>query len=526
MGAQKKLDEQQIYKKLKKEFIKDGKLVFVGQFLKMANEKFGDRVAVIAPQKSVNYKELYFRAVQLSKKLKKYGVKKRDKVIVYCPNSIEFFIAYFAVWQIGAVCVPLNIFLHEKELSYVINDCEPTIIFAFSSLKPNLLKAYEQKLLNSLPIILGEDDIDWDFQTPQNFADVYPDFEIDELECDELCLLLYTSGTTGSPKGVMLSSRNVMTNTLQDFTRLKVCGLETERSFAVLPLFHVFAQNVCMWLPVLTGGSVVVVPKIERKLIIDGLKKKPTVFFGFPALYGLLCMIKNAPLDSIKMFVSGADAMPDKIRSYFALIYGRKICAGYGLTEAAPVVALNEENDEQPAHVVGFPCVDMQCDVRDEQGKSLRPYQVGTLWLRGDNIMLGYYKSDAMTAQVLKDGWFNTGDLGYLDKDGRLAVTGRSKDLIIHKGFNIYPQEIENILMSHPLVFKVAVIGQHEGFVGQVPVAFVAVKQKSDDIISDLRSLCAQNLAAYKVPRKFVCLDDLPMSATGKVDKKQLKSII
>jgi long-chain acyl-CoA synthetase len=313
---------------------------------------------------------------------------------------------------------------------------------------------------------------------------------------------------------------------MQAYARLMIFGQkENDRYFSVLPLFHVFAQNTCLWLPVMTGASVVIVRKIDRKLIMEGLRKKPTIFFGFPALYGLLCMLKTAPLDSIRIFVSGADMLPDKIRYAFAAIYGRKICSGYGLTEAAPVVAFGFDNETKLTNVVGDPVAGIECDVRDENGKSLEVGQVGTLWVRGDNIMMGYYNAHEATSAVLKDGWLNTGDLASIDKEGKLAIQGRSKDLIIHKGFNIYPQEVENILMTHPAVFKAAVIGKEESFSGQVPVAYVAVKSAVTNLEESLRVLCANNLASYKIPRKFVCLDDLPMNATGKVDKKQLQVV-
>ena len=522
----KQKNEKQIYQNLKKSFSKNGTLFYAGELLKIACEEFENNIFLFTENKNITFKELYFRSIQLSEKFKKFGVKKRDKVLIYCNNSVEFYVSYFAAWQIGAVCVPLNIFLHEKEIAYVFNDCKPKLIFSSSHLKHNLINIKNFGLDSGERIILTEEDIDWEFEVPEKIEQVYPNFNIERLDEDELCLLLYTSGTTGNPKGVMLSSKNVLTNAIQDYTRLQTIRelKKRERFFAVLPLFHVFAQNTCIWCPVLTGGSVVIVSKIDRKLIVKGLRKNPTIFLGFPALYGLLCLIKTAPLDSIKLFISGADALPDKIRMGFSSIYGRKICAGYGLTEAAPVVALNEINDEQPTDVVGFPFVDIECDIRDFQGKSLGVGKTGNLWLKGDNIMLGYYNSPDVTSKVLQDGWLNTGDLGRIYKDGRIAITGRSKDLIIHKGFNIYPQEIENILMSHPAVFKAAVLGIEEDSSGQVPVAYVAVKDKKE-IEKYLRDLCSQNLASYKIPRKFICLDDLPMNATGKVDKKQLKVI-
>jgi long-chain acyl-CoA synthetase len=273
----------------------------------------------------------------------------------------------------------------------------------------------------------------------------------------------------------------------------------------------------------MTGACTIIVKKIDRKLILEGLKKRPTIFLGFPALYGLLCLLKTAPLDSIRLFVSGADMLPDKIRSAFSIVYGRKICAGYGLTEASPVVALNYHNHSAPTDFVGDALIGIECDVRDEEEKTVGVNQVGTLWIKGDNIMMGYYNCSESTSKILKDGWLNTGDFATKDAQGKLAIKGRNKDLIIHKGFNIYPQEIENILLSHPMVMRAAVIGKEEPLSGQIPVAFVSLKAQVSGIEESLKELCASNLAQYKIPRKFVCMDELPMNSTGKVDKKQLQ---
>jgi long-chain acyl-CoA synthetase len=302
-------------------------------------------------------------------------------------------------------------------------------------------------------------------------------------------------------------------------------GMSTnERFFCVLPLFHVFAQNTCLWLPVMIGSSVIIVQRIDRSLIMSGLRKKPTIFFGMPALYGLLCLMKTAPLDSIKIFVSGADMLPAKISSLFSIVYGRKICPGYGLSEAAPVVAVNHENQCASTIEVGYPVAAMECQIRDDEGRPLGAHTIGTLWLKGDNVMMGYYKAPHLTDQVVQDGWLNTGDVASIDNEGRLSIHGRTKDVIIHKGFNIYPAEVENVLLMHPAIIKAAVIGFEEQTTGQVPVAFVACKSPKPALEHELRALCKHNLAPYKIPRTFVCLEDLPINATGKVDKKQLRA--
>lgn len=514
----KRESERTFYQQIKQQFSNGGDLISVCDLLQTSAKMYANYVALIDVNKTLTYKEFFSQTINFSKKLAQNGVTFRDRVLLYHENSLEFYIFYFAIWQCGAVVVPVNTFLHEKELGYILKDSEPAVILTSSLLKEKINGLVSKGFVDRLPTILTEQDIDWQKSVPKNIENPFNE----KLTIDELCLLLYTSGTTGVPKGVMLSSRNVITNMIQACVRMKTFSSSRERFFSVLPLFHVFAQNTCMWMPLVFGSSVIIVSKIDRGYILDGLKKKPTIFFGFPALYGLLCLMRTAPLGSIKRFISGADAMPDKIRSAFAMIYGRKICSGYGLTEASPVVAINQDNEELQTYVVGKPLLGIKCDVRDKEGKSLDKNKIGTLWIRGDNVMLGYYKSPKATAKILKKEWLCTGDLASIDNDGYLAIRGRSKDLIIHKGFNIYPQEVENVLLAHPAVFKAAVVGREETVVGQVPIAFVAVKDKQKNIESKLRILCANNLASYKVPRKFICVDDLPMNATGKVDKKQL----
>ncbi len=524
MGISSTHYEHSLFKQLKKTFSQNDSLIFAGTLLKRAYQNYPQKTALIGTEKTITYKELYFRSILLSKKLAQQGVKPRDRVMLFFENSLEFYVAYFAIWQLGAVVVPLNIFLHERELAHIITDATPKALVVSKTLKTKVDNLVLGSMVPQLPPILTDNDFDWTTAVPeQNLEAVFPDSDIYQLEPDELCVLLYTSGTTGVPKGVMLSSKNIMTNALQGYARFMLCGMTpNDRFFCVLPLFHVFAQNTCLWLPMMIGASVIIVSKIDRALIMDGLKHKPTLFFGFPALYGLLCLMKTAPLGSVKLFVSGADMLPDKIRAAFAIIYGRKIASGYGLTEASPVVAVNHENDEQATNVVGHVLAEITYQIRDENRQPIIDGAAGTLWIKGDNIMMGYYNAPDATNQVLVDGWLNTGDLAQRQKNGKLAICGRSKDIIIHKGFNIYPAEVENVLMKHPAVFKAAVIGKDEPMSGQVPVAFVAVRSRGDDLEATLRTLCAHNLASYKIPRKFVCLDDLPMSATGKVDKKQL----
>ncbi len=505
-----KIDEVTFYKELEQRITQKGKHLYVGRLLQRAAKKYSDLPVLIYNDEFISYRQLYMRASILSKQIKDRGLQPRDRVIVCFENAPEFYIAYFAVWQAGGVVAPVNTFLKEKELAHIIKDAQPKLIIT-SSNRVELFKKTDEQL----PEIITNDDM----HLPDD--SFVPDEPID-LEENELSALLYTSGTTGLPKGVMLSSKNIMTNILQGVARLQIG--HQERLFGVLPLFHVFAQNVCVWSTIFIGATVILVPKIDRRYILSGLGHKPTGFFGVPALYGLICLLKTAPLESVKFFVSGGDAMPDKIRAYFELLYRRKICNGYGLTETSPLISFDSDDVAQLTNTLGLPAVGIEIEIRDEKGNALPKNQIGELWVKGDNIMLGYYNAQEETDKVLKNGWFNTGDTMYVDDNGKLIITGRTKDLIINKGINIYPQEIENIIMTHPNVIRVGVIGIKDEAHGEVPVAYVQLREEKEGMEQALKKLCAQQLAPYKVPRSFFCqADDLPMTATGKVDKKVLK---
>ncbi|MCK4499757.1 acyl--CoA ligase, partial [Candidatus Babeliales bacterium] len=298
--------EQSLFEAMVSDASVNGELVYVGTLLQRAAKRFFADSAIVERTRTISFGELYFRALQLSRALKARGLKPRSRVMLFCENSVAFYIFYFAVLQCGAILVPVNTFLGVRELAHIIDDCKPSMILCSSRLSEKI-KGQKGPGECSLDIIC-EKAIEWDETVPNDYTD-FPNFEITKLSSDEMCLILYTSGTTGKPKGVMLSSRNIMTNAIQVSARLKhIAGLK-ERFFAILPLFHIFAQNTCIWIPLLHGAAVVVVPKIDRAAIYEGLKLKPTIFLGFPALYGLLCLMRNAKLDSIKLFVSGADAL-------------------------------------------------------------------------------------------------------------------------------------------------------------------------------------------------------------------------
>lgn len=510
--------ERELFELVKKGITFDGNLLYAGSMLHYAARMFGDTTTLIFQDERISFIELYQRACIGAHLLKELGVVRGDRVMICFENSPDFYAAYFAAWQTGAVVVPINTFLKEHEIRHIVTDAQPKVICT-SSDRELLFKEFGISLLTGIDMSL-ENALVKKFILKELFS-VEPIVQ----NQDAVCALLYTSGTTGVPKGVMLSSRAIVTNVAQVIARLSQVINAGERIFAVLPLFHVFAQNTCVWAPMLTGCTVILVPKIDRRLVVDALKHKPTFFLGVPALYGMLCLLRNAPLDSVKYFISGGDALPDKIRGGFALLYRRKICNGYGLTETAPVISVDLEVYTAPTGNVGKPLMDVVCAVRDEHGTNLSPGEIGELWIAGPHLMLGYYHEPEITKKVLVDGFFRTGDLGYINDRGAIVITGRLKDLIIHKGFNIYPQEIENVLLSHANVIGAGVVGVLDNDGGEVPVAFVQMRASDPLQEKELRTLCVQRLAAYKVPRSFICsVESLPTTATGKVDKKVLRS--
>lgn len=518
--------ESKLFEQLKAEWVTGNHIAAVNELLPRVVSSHGTRLALIDPDRILTYHQWWYAVLLFAGQLRKQGVKEGSRVVLYATNSCEFYVAYFAIWHLGAIVVPLNVYLHEQEMAGILRDADPDMILTTPHSKERMETALEISPAISCPHVVMTADL-WDAHhySAARLSELDAQVKKGRFKIDDTAVLLYTSGTTGVPKGVMLSSRNVMTNMLQVLTRLQstVGADESERFFSVLPLFHVFAQNACMWLPVALGASIIIVSKIDRRAITQGLQHAPTLFFGFPALYGLLVLMRTAQLDSVRMFVCGADALPDKIRMAFALIYGRKICAGYGLTEASPVVAVDGDNQDRATNEVGHLLPGIAHELRDATGTTAISGQVGTLWIKGDNIMQGYYKAPEATAQVLVDGWLNTGDLARQEADGSIAIVGRHKDVIINKGFNIYPQEVENVLLRHPAVIKAAVVGKTESDVGQIPVAYVALRDGTKIQAAELTQFCRQSLAAYKVPRTVNCLDDLPMTATGKIDKKQLQ---
>jgi len=484
-------------------------LIYAGTLLARAAQRWPHKIALIAGSESISYETLFDRASAISELLVKQGVGVGDRVLLIWENSIEFYAAYYGIWQTGAVVAPLNIFLHPHELEHIITDAAPRAIIASAKQQEKLAQ-----LTITLPLCIDGQAIISAYRPKKLFTPITQ-------KGDVLAALLYTSGTTGLPKGVMLSSDAILTNVAQGLSVFE--QQENERAYAALPLFHSFMQSCVVWGAVAVGAAVIIVPHLDRRAIKEGFAHKPTAVFGVPGLFGLFALMKSLPFDTVQYSICGGDALPEKIRMAFELVYGRKLCNGYGLTEAAPFVSIDVDETAQPLNGVGRPMVGMDIEIRAESGEVLPRGEIGELCIRGSNLMMGYYNAPDATATTLVDGWLLTGDLARVAADGSIIICGRRKDLIVHKGINIYPQEIENILMLHPLVTHAAVVGKVDESVGEVPVAFVATRTSSDKLVQELETLCKTHCAPYKIPRAIFVERELPLTSTGKVDKKILR---
>jgi len=486
----------------------NNQLIYAGSLLHRAAQLFPHRCAIIVPpDEYYTYERLNKHASQISHMLEQHGLVPRMRVALLMENSYLFSVAYHAAWQAGAVVIPLNVFLHEQELIHIIQESQPHILIISASLVHKV-----DTIRDHIPQYITDQELNEILHTTTK----QPLYQVKTLAAEEPSVILYTSGTTGMPKGVVLTSFAIMSNVTQALTRFAFTP--DERVLCALPLFHSFTQNTCIWSSTACGATVIIVPKIMRSALLAGIACNPTIVIGIPGLFALFCRMHNITFPTVRYFISGGDALPHNIRRFFALRFGRVLCNGYGLTEAGPIISAFLDDYIMPTHTVGPPVINLSIDIRDVTDG------IGTLWISGPNLMDRYYHAPEATAAVMRQGWLNTGDLVTRDNFGNISICGREKDLIVHKGIKIYPQEIETVLSNHPRVFASAIIGITDPEDGEYPVAYVQPLDAQQLDTEELRTFCTQYLASYKIPKKFFVLEQLPLTSTGKIDKKALRA--
>ncbi len=491
-------------------------------------KKRGGKTALFVDETKIRYRDILQKADALAGVLAKKGLKRGDRVALFLRNSPEFVYATFAVSKLGAILVPINTFLKADELSYILEDSGASILIA-SAIHAKVVNA--SSALEICSSIIWEGDAVNIGGNDLRFDDVWgqdADVPYKEGKLDDTAVLIYTSGTTGKPKGAMLSNRNILSNA--DSGRQTIRVTHRDRVIVFLPMFHSFTFSIGVILPLYVGASIVIIKSIQpfSNIFKQTLMKRVTIFFGVPDVYNALARAKLPWyfmwFNRIRAFISGAAPLQPKTLDAMAQKFKRAtLLEGYGLSEASPAVCINTF-EKQKAGSVGTALPGYEMKIVDENMNELPHGEIGDIIVRGENVMQGYWKRPEATAETIVNGWLLTGDMGYMDEDGFLFIVDRKKDLIISKGINIYPREIEDAIDSHPHVKASAVVGVVDEKSGEIPIAYVELEEDVEVLDErGLKSHLRSQLANFKLPKQIHVIEELPKNATGKVLKRVLK---
>jgi long-chain acyl-CoA synthetase len=476
-----------------------------------------ERAVLRFGEATMTYQDLDRASARVAGLLRRLGVEPGDRVAIMLPNVSEFAITYYGVLRAGGVVVPMNPLLKAREIAYYLGDSEAKLIFAWHGLADEAqlgAKETEAEVIAVDPASFGE---------MLAAAALAPD--VVDRDGDDTAVILYTSGTTGQPKGAELTHANLARNV--EVVRRDLLELTSDDViFGGLPLFHSFGQTVGLNSAVAAGACLTLLPRFEPGQALRVLAEhRATVFAGVPTMYGALLAQPDRErhdVTALRVCVSGGAAMPVELMRGFEQVFGCVILEGYGLSETSPVASFNHPHRERKPGSIGTPIEGVQLRVVDETGTQVPLGQVGEIAIRGHNVMKGYWRRPAETALAIPDGWFRTGDLARMDEDGYFYIVDRKKDLIIRGGYNVYPREVEEVLYEHPAVAEAAVIGVPHPELGEEVAAAVALKPGAAATPEQLRDHVKAQVAAYKYPRSVWIVDALPKTATGKILKRAI----
>ena len=488
----------------------------------------GKKVALFVGNEKITYKSILQKADSLATFLDERGVKKGDKIALFLRNSPEFIYTIFAASKLGAIVVPINTFLKEDELSYILEDSGSKVLVA-SQIHAKVINSSEANRLCTLTLweggnpVLGEGHYGFEDILKTVSTGVHIPTEL-----EDTAVIIYTSGTTGKPKGAMLSHKNIFSNAFSGTKHIDIN--EKDRAIVFLPMFHSFTFSIGVLLPIYIGGSIVIIPSLQpfSNIFKQTLLKRVTIFFGIPDVYNALAKA-NLPwyfmwFNTIRAFISGAAALQPKTIDAMTKKFRRaKLLEGYGLSEASPAVSINTLQ-KQKVGSVGTALYGYEIKIVDQELNEVARGEIGDIIVKGDNVMQGYLNRPEATAETIINGWLITGDVGYMDEENFLFIADRKKDLIISKGINIYPREIEEVIDSFEEVRVSAVIGIEDEKNGEIPVAYVELNDGIESLSEHkLKLMLREKLANYKIPKHIYVIDVLPKNATGKVLKRALK---
>lgn len=486
----------------------------------------GDREALIFRDEVTTYRDLDGQIEHAMAGLANLGIEQGDRVGLYLPNIPQFALAYYGVLRLGAVVVPLNVLYGSEELAYIANDCGVKAIVTATPLYPAVAKAVVESPSVAHVVVVGDDTpgtVAWSTVVSADAAE-RPRAAV---EPGDLAVICYTSGTTGRPKGAMLTHRNFVANLEQIQAVEKVAIKPGERTLLVLPLFHIFGMNVGLNWTLWAGGTIVLVERFVPQAVAETIQRyrcscllaAPPMIVAWVNMPGL----DQYDLKSIRSCLVGAAPLPVAVLNRFKELTGVEIQESYGLTETAPLMTTNAAGAAPKAGTVGPAGPGIEVRIVDRDDRDVPLGEEGEIVCRGENIFTGYWKREAESAEALRNGWFHSGDIGTMDSDGYVTIVDRMKDMINAGGFKIWPREVEEILFKHPAVQEAAVVAAPDAYKGEVPVAFVALKAGQQATQEEIISYCAEHLAKFKVPTRVDFRESLPKLPTGKVLRRMLR---
>ena len=476
-----------------------------------------ERVAVRVDDETMTYQALDEASARVAGLLHERGLKPGDRVGLMMPNVAEVPVVYYGVLRAGGVVVPMNPLLKAREVAYYLGDSGAGQIFAWHAFADQARGGADQ-VEAELIVVDGT-------SFPDLLASAAPDNQVAGRDNEDTAVILYTSGTTGHPKGAELTHGNLISNT--EVARADIVRAHPDDViFGGLPLFHVFGQTVALNVAVASGACLTLLPRFSAehalRIIAD---HRVTVFEGVPTMYvALLHQSDRANYDvsALRTCISGGAALPVQVLRGFEEAFGVPVLEGYGLSETSPVASFNHPDRERKPGSIGTPIRDVQMRAVDGEDHGVPQGEVGEIVIRGPNVMKGYWQRPEATAEAIRDGWFHSGDLARVDEDGYFYIVDRMKDLIIRGGYNVYPREIEEVLYEHPAIAEAAVIGLPHPALGEEVGAAVVLKPGADISAEELRDYVKGQVAAYKYPRHVWFADALPKGSTGKIQKRDI----
>ena len=502
--------------------------------------KHPTRDALVLGGTRLSYAQVDGAANQVANLLVSRGIVPGDKVALTCPNTPHFPIAYFGILKAGAVVVPLNVLLKGREIAYHLADCDARAYLCFEG-TPDLPMATEgaaafeatagcEQFLVITADPAAASPVQGAETLGQAVAQQPPTFATVQTQPGDSAVILYTSGTTGQPKGAELSHTNLVLNAL---TSNQMLGVDPggERHLVTLPLFHSFGSTVQMNAGFATASTLVLLPRFDAQQALALLEKEDITFFaGVPTMYwGLLGALTDEVdvariASTLRVACAGGASLPVEILREFETRFGVAVLEGYGLTETSPVATFNQLQRPAKAGSIGYPVWGVEVRLIDPEWNEVAAGEdvVGEIAIRGHNVMKGYYDRPEATAEVMRDGWFRSGDLARRDEDGYYYIVDRAKDMIIRGGFNVYPREVEEVLLTHEAVSLVAVVGVPHEALGEEVKAYVILRPGAEVSEDELVAWCREEMASYKYPRVVEFREALPMTATGKILKREL----